>query len=125
MSLDKNHLRIRNDPKIRPLNIEAKTLVIMEKIMSDPTSSPKVKHDIIKKMTGTSPCCNCVGIPSVELSHQVGTKEYPARILEYYCLKCLETVFEREKLEPTNKDELAEYYGCVIGSIYSTNHVHG
>jgi hypothetical protein len=112
MYSDKNHIRVRNNAKIRPLNIGKEALDTIEKIVCDPTSSPKVKHEIIKKMTGMSPCCVCLGIPSVELYFRVGTKEDSIRVVEYYCDSCLKTVFEREKLEP-NKEDIPGYYNCV------------
>jgi hypothetical protein len=107
----KNHYR--NNAKIRSLNITKDKIDTMNKIMLDPTSSPKVKHSTIKNIMGVSPCCLCLAIPSVELYFRVGTKEDSIKVVEYYCDSCLKIVFSREKLEPSNKEDIPAYYDCV------------
>lgn len=102
-----------NDSQKVSLNITKEKIDTIKKTISHPTCSPTQKKGIIRKIMGVSPCCLCAAIPSVELSYEVGTKEYPARVVEYYCDSCIKIVFSREKLEPNNKDEIPAYYDCV------------
>lgn len=113
MSLDKNHLRIRNDTKITQLNIPKEKIDRINKIILHPNCSIKVAHDTIKDLSGFSPCCICrIGIPTVKLSYTSGSMK---GAIEFYCDPCLAKVFEREKDEPTDPDALADYYNCVRG----------
>jgi hypothetical protein len=118
LTLDKNHIRLRDGAKTRPLNIPKDKLDYLEKvIVTGKYVSDKTKLNLIKRISSFSPCCFCKGIPTVELSFQ----EYHAKVVEYYCDSCLKIVFEREKLEPSDKDQLPSYYHCVKGEIEHTN----
>ena len=89
-----NALRIRDNDKVRELNIPKDKLEVLEKIVSSNTIMDQTKHATIKKLTEGSPCCICDGIPAFEISfpfHEGG-----ATRIERYCDKCIKNVFARE-----------------------------
>ena len=66
------------------------------------------KREIIHRITGFKSCSSCGGISDLELSYDLDG----AVRLERYCNKCAESVFEREKDLPEDKEKLAQYYNC-------------
>ena len=61
-------LRIRDNGKVRELNIPKDKLEVLEKIVSSNTIMDKTIHATIRKLTDGSPCCICDGIPAFEIS---------------------------------------------------------
>ena len=81
-------LRIRDNGKVRELNIPKETLEELHKIVASNNVVDRFKHQMIRKLTGGSPCCICDGIPAVEVIYSLpdggDTK------LERYCSRCIE-----------------------------------
>ena len=65
-----NTLRIRDNGKVRELNIPKDKLEELQKIVAS-NIMEKNKHLTIRKMTGGSPYCVCDGIPAVEVIYSV------------------------------------------------------
>ncbi|MGA7977736.1 MAG: hypothetical protein WB975_10900 [Nitrososphaeraceae archaeon] len=89
-----NALRIRDNGKVRELNIPKDKLEVLEKIVSSNTIMDQTKHATIRKLTEGSPCCICDGIPAFEINfpfHGGGATK-----IERYCDKCIKNVFARE-----------------------------
>jgi hypothetical protein len=89
-------LRIRDNGKVRELNIPKDKLEVLEKIVSSKNIMDQTKHATIRKLTEGSPCCICDGIPAFEISfpfHECG-----ATRIERYCSKCIERVYSREQV---------------------------
>ena len=87
-------LNIRDNGKVRELNISKDILEALVKIVAPNNIMDKTKHLTIRKLTGVSPCCICDGIPAFEISfpfHEGGA----IRIVRY-CNKCIERVYYRD-----------------------------
>lgn len=114
MMLDNNHLRIRNNTRIKNLNIPKEKVQRLENMLSSKDyRTDKNKHHLIKNVTGKSPCCICrTGIPSVELTYSAGPMK---GVVEFYCSSCIEKTFQRIENEPKNKEEIPEFYNCIKG----------
>ena len=63
-----NALRIRDNCKVRELNIPKDKLEVLEKIVSSNTIMDQTKHATIRKLTEGSPSCICDGIHAFEIS---------------------------------------------------------
>ena len=89
-----NALRIRDNGKVRELNIPKDKLEVLEKIVSSNTIMDQTKHATIRKLTEGSPCCICDGIPAFDINfpfHGGGATK-----IERDCDKCIKNVFARE-----------------------------
>ena len=64
-------LRIRNNGKVRELNIPKDKLEVLQKIVASNNIMDKTKHNTIRKLIDGSPCCVCDGIPVFEVSYDV------------------------------------------------------
>src|SRR6476620_3400084 len=63
-------LRIRNDGKVKQMNISKDKLEALQKVVSS-NLMDRQKRSEIRKVTGGSPCCLCDGIPSLEVVYDV------------------------------------------------------
>ena len=88
-------LRIRNDATIKQLNIPKDKLEALDKIISSNVTDG-TKQQIIKKLTGTSPCNVCGIYATLEVSYPV--PDGGATRIEHYCSKCIEKVYAREQV---------------------------
>lgn len=86
-----NTLRIRDNGKVRELNLPKDKLEVLEKIVSFNTIMDQTKHATIKKLTEGSPCCICGGIPSLEVVYDADGASRGER----YCEACANRVFLR------------------------------
>jgi hypothetical protein len=89
-------LRIRDNGKVRVLNIPKDKLEALQKIVAANNLTEKSKHLTIRKLTGVSPCCNSDGIPAFEVVYSV--LDGGATRIEMYCAKCIERVYSREQV---------------------------
>jgi hypothetical protein len=89
-----NALRIRDNGKVRQLNIPKDKLEVLQKIVSSNTIMDQTKRATIKKLTEGSPCCICDGIPAFEIS--LPFPEGGATRIERYCNRCIERVYYRD-----------------------------
>ena len=87
-------LRIRDNGKLRELNIPKDKSEELQKIVSSPQTMDRYRRYSIRKLTGGSPCCMCDDIPSLEVIYQV--PEGGATMIERYCSKCIERIYSRE-----------------------------
>lgn len=107
-------IRLRNGAKIRELKIPEEDLKQVKEIMSSAYTSPYRRRELSKSIVGTSLCCVCYGIPSVELIYDVSDHDLKATKVERYCDSCFRQVYARiEAGEPSDNAAVAEYYGCV------------
>jgi hypothetical protein len=83
-------LRIRNDATVKQLNIPKDKLEVLDRIISSNVTD-KTKQQIIRKLTGTSPCSVCATYATLEVSYPV--LEGGATRIEHYCSKCIEKVY--------------------------------
>lgn len=107
--------------RIRPNNSTIKQLNITQEQFTeiDRRSRVGMRRKAIKEVTGCSPCAMCADVPQLQMSYPAGDEELSMKRVEYYCEVCVRKVFEREKEEPKSQEELAEYYGIVLGDIHS------
>lgn len=75
-------LRIRDNGKVRELNIPKDKLEELQKIIAS-NIMDKTKHLTIRKTTESSPCCVCDGIPAYEMAYPVPDGD--ATRIERYC----------------------------------------
>ena len=64
-------LRIRDNGKVRELNIPKDKLEVLQKIVSSPKTTDDIKKMKIKELANASPCCTCGGLPSHEVIYQL------------------------------------------------------
>lgn len=88
-------LRIRNDATVKQLNIPKDKLEVLDRIIASNVTEG-TKQQIIRKLTGTSPCNVCSSYATLEVSYPV-TGGGATRI-EHYCSKCIEKVYAREQV---------------------------
>lgn len=89
-------LRIRDNGKVKELNIPKEKLEELQKIVSSPQTMDRYRRHIIRKLTGGSPCSMCDGIPSLEVIYPV--PDGGATLIERYCSRCIERVYSREEV---------------------------
>ena len=85
-------LRIRNNGKIKPLNIPEDQLRYLEAYLSSNIPSTK-KQQMMVKIAGRS-CSVCRGIPAHVVTYDVGG----ATVIERYCDNCVKSVYSREQV---------------------------
>jgi hypothetical protein len=88
-------LRIRNDATVKELHIPKDKLVVLDKIISSNVAD-KTEQQIIRKLTGTSPCSVCSSYATLEVSYPV--LEGGATRIEHYCNRCIEKVYARKQV---------------------------
>jgi hypothetical protein len=101
--------------KVIELTIAQDQYERIKEMISRLGGTPRRKREIIRQVTGYSPCYVCgVEIPTIQISYPVGDSKQALTRVENYCGKCQKSVFERIKDEPTHSKELAESYGLTL-----------
>lgn len=90
-------IRTSNEAKIIQLNIPKDKLEKLKKIMESKVAESNKKASI-RSLTGGSPCCMCIGIPSLELRYDMSDERGKAVVVERYCDSCVKKLYEREQV---------------------------
>ncbi len=89
-------LRIRDNATVKELNIPKDKLEFLERIVYSNGIRQETKHAMIRKLTDGSPCVECRGIPSLQISYPV--PDGGATLCERYCSGCIKKVYQREQV---------------------------
>lgn len=95
-------LSIRTDATVKQLNIPKDKLEVLDKIISSNVTD-RTKQQIIRKLTGVSPCNVCSSYATLEVSYPV--PDGGATRIEHYCSKCIEKVSICKGTGFMNEDE--------------------
>lgn len=116
MELGKNHIRIRNDPKVEELNLTKEQIDTIHKTIPKHRANNNIRTRIIKNVSGAPPCCCCRNIPEYKLTYRFGK----AILIESYCKSCLNQVYQRSLVEPAALKDIPGFYHCQAGNIPKT-----
>ena len=98
----------RKNTVIREVEVTEEKLERMKQLLRK-SNTGLIRRNAINEIFGRG-CCVCGDIPKVEVLYKL---KGGGKRIERYCSICKNQVFER--MEPKNREEMAEEYGCDCG----------